>query len=442
MCSIKKKVLIITQCFPPHGGSGVQRPLFFSKYLSELGWKCIVLTTAEDDYFVHDPTLTQHIHPTTTVIRIKDPRADEKLYVWCKKTDRKIANIFSKLPILWKVNNIASKSTRTILRPIINLLSIPDALISALPKFLWQGYRILKSEHPDIILSTSPPPTMHLVACILSALTRKPWVADLRDEWTLNPFMQYPGRLYKKLDEILENITLNYADKIIATTPEIAMDTAKNAKLDLSKFEVITNGHTLDIDISSLSKSACLSKNTLNFTHAGTLLRDRSPLVWLNPFSAAFANNKEMCFNIIGDTRNFDDIIISYPWINNYGYLPHLETLNFLISSNVLVLICGNLHKRCYPGKIFEYLATGKPILAICPKNSAIWRFLQNKDCCYLADINNPESIKDQILTIYNLWKQNDLPFFIKRPEAECFHRRELTKKLDEILKTTLDFNY
>ncbi len=444
MNSSIKTILIITQCFPPHGGSGVQRPLFFSKYLSELGWRCIVLTTEEDDFQIKDYSLVNHINSTTKIIRTKDPKTSETLYNWSTRADRKIAKFISQIPIIWKIGNKLSKTTRTLFRPLVRLFSIPDYLVGCLPSFLWHGFRIIKSEKPDIIFSTSPPPTTHLVGFILSKIKRIPWVADLRDEWTLNPNMRYPDEPYKKLDQMLEKLILNSADKVISTTPAIANDTAKNIKRDMSDFITITNGHIIDIPYISNELSE-KKLETINFLFSGTLLKERSPETLLQALVDILHDNNDLensfFLHFIGDIK-FHEFLLSHAWIKYHGYLTHPETINKINNSNILVLLVGINEKRSFAGKIFEYLALGKPLLIVCPTDSITYEFFKGiENHIYLSDIRDVESIKQQLLLIFDLWKKNKIPFFINRPEANKYHRRELTKQLDKVLKELLISN-
>ncbi|WP_152485994.1 glycosyltransferase family protein [Methylohalobius crimeensis] len=434
----KKKILIITQCFPPHGGSGVQRPLFFSKYLSELGWQCVVLTTEADDYFIHDTSLLDHVHESTKVIRVNDPKANQSLYNWCTKIDRKIASFFSKIPLAWKINNKISKITRTSFRPIIRILNIPDDLIGCLPRLLWHGYHIIKSDQPDIIFSTSPPPTTHLAGCLLAKSRGIPWVADLRDEWTLSPLKKYPSILYKRIDLILEKITLSQPNKILATTPFIGRDTARQINRCIDDFMTLTNGHVIENIESHLQRSS----GVLNLTFSGVLPKERSPLTLVNAISNLINTDKigeEIVFNIIGYQSELYKPILDKSWIKLHGYISHLENLESLKCSDVLVLITGEKEKRSYAGKIFEYIAIGKPILVLCSLDSATFYFFEKiKNNVFVADINDTCSIENQIILIYSLWKQNKLPFHVERPETRDYHRRVLTKKLDNILTDIL----
>ena len=227
----------------------------------------MVLTIKENDYPITDNELTKHIHPTTKVFRIKDPKSNQRLSDWSTQVDRKIANIFSKIPIIWKLNNKLSKITRTICRPIIRLLSIPDSSVGCLPKFLCEGYKIIRNEKPDIIFSTSPPATTHLAGWILSKIFKITWAADLRDEWTLNPTVSYPGKFYQNLDQFLEKSTLNQADIIISTTLAIAKDTASQIGRDISHFVTITNGHILSPDVTH--NNNLTRHNLLTFIFSG-----------------------------------------------------------------------------------------------------------------------------------------------------------------------------
>lgn len=436
-----KKILIITPWFPPHGGSGVQRPLFFAKYLSEMGWDCIVLTTGEDDAPVKDVSLIDHIPKNAKIIRVKNPNLNIHLEEWCIATDRKIARFTSKIPLIWKLSNRLSKTTRLLFKPLIRLLNVPDSLVSCLPKFLRHGRRIILTEKPDIILSTSPPSTTHLAGYLLSKSSNIPWVADLRDEWTLNPLAVYPGAAYKALDEFLERITLGYAKKIISTTDEISRDTAIHINRDLSSFITITNGHTLE-KVEPNNNIDAVNPDAIDFLYSGVLPESRSPATLIAAFSEIFGCSpkleKQTTMSFAGDI-SLHKSTLDKPWIRYHGYLAHTDTLNSIKNTDVLTLIVGNDEKRSYAGKIFEYLAIGKPLLVLCAPDSATHKMFQEiNGHIYLANINEVGEIRQQLELIYGTWQKNELPSFIDRPEAKKYHRRQLAKELDKVLNTII----
>ena len=417
----------------------MQRPLFFSKYLSELGWKCIVLTTAEDDYPLRDDGLKRHVHKTTLIRRVNDPKVSDKIERWSTRTDQKIARLTSRTPMAWRLANVLSKTTRTVFRPVIRALSIPDKLIGGLPKLLWNGHKLIQAEKPDIIFATSPPPTMLITGMVLAKIHNLPWVADLRDEWTLNPNANHPNRLYKWLDQAIEKSILTRADKIITTTPLITTDTARQTGCPLSLFETITNGHTLDTR--NKTTTPPLSQS-INLLYSGVLPKGRSPASLIDAFSDIVKSDSidhpKFLLHFAGYIDPYK-VILAHRFVKQHGYLSHSTLLKFFNESHVLVLITGQNEQRSYAGKIFEYLATGKPLLIVCPFESATYHFFKDiSPHIYLADINDVKMIKANLLKILQLSNKGNLPEFIDRPEARKYHRRELTKKLDDVLTDLL----
>ena len=438
--SSSKKVLIITQCYPPHAGSGVQRPLFFSKYLSELGWKCCILTTGEDDYPLQDSNLKKHIHSTTRVTRVNNPNAGEKLDGWCIKTDKKISMAISKLPIIWRLGNTLSKSTRILFRPAVRLLAVPDTLISILPKFLWEGHKVIRKEKPDIIFATSPPPTTLITGLILAKTHGLPWIADLRDEWSISPHNSYPTKLYGWLDQKIERLTLLNANKIVTTTPRITKDTAQQIDASPSLSCTITNGHNLDDFKKTVTNNN--PQNQLNLLHSGVLPKGRSPESLIHSLKEIAEerqiNSQTLTLHFAGYVDPYKHVL-KHQQIKIHGYLSHPDTLDLIHQSDVLVLIAGQNEKRSYAGKIFEYLAAGKPLLILCPSDSATFElFSEISPHIYLADIADQETIKKHLLTLLNLSEKGRLPQFIKRPEANKYHRKQQARELHKLMLEVL----
>ena len=407
-----------------------------------MGWKCIVLTTDEGDYHQKDYDLNKYIHGTTTVTRVKNPNASERLYKWCSRIDSRLYAIISKLPLIWRLGNVLSKSTRMLFRPIIRLLSIPDALIGILPKFVRQGHKIIRSEKPDIIFATSPPPTTLITGLILGKFHNVPWVADLRDEWSLNPYMHYPNGFYKWLDQVFEKHTLTRANRVITTTPQITKDTALQVGSTLSLFSTITNGHNLVNKSFKTIVSSSVNK-PLTLLHSGILLTERSPESLIKAFEEVVRDDPldspRLVLHFAGNVGPHK-AVLQHPLVKQHGYLSHPKLIDLIEQSDVLVLIAGENEKRSYAGKIFEYLAAGKPLLIICPFDSATFKLFDSiNPHVYLADINDSQSIKKHLLTILRLSDNEQLPAFFDRPEAKKYHRKQQAIELHNLFLEVLN---
>jgi hypothetical protein len=184
-----KKVLIITYYWPPAGGPGVQRVLKFVKYLPELGWQPLVLTVKKGEYPAIDETLAKNIPPECKVFKtnIFEP---SDLYKRFLGMDDK-----AKIPtaVLADNNPGLKKQIANLIR--LNFF-IPDAKIGWKKFAVEEGLKIIETEKPDLIFSSSPPPTVHLIAKKLAAKTNLKWVADFRDPWTDIHYYEKQPRLF------------------------------------------------------------------------------------------------------------------------------------------------------------------------------------------------------------------------------------------------------
>ena len=164
-----KRVLIISYNFPPMGMGGVQRATKFAKYLPSFGWEPIILTVKDVDYFAKDYTLLKELSSDTKVIRTGSFDPLRLSYL---------------LKSIMKKNKKSRGETYTPLKAkILSWLFFPDNKIGWIPFALSKGLKICKNEKIDLIFSTSPPPSLHLIGYFLKKLTGKVWLADFRDEW-------------------------------------------------------------------------------------------------------------------------------------------------------------------------------------------------------------------------------------------------------------------
>ncbi|MCK4715587.1 MAG: glycosyltransferase, partial [Candidatus Marinimicrobia bacterium] len=212
-----KKVLIITYYWPPAGGPGVQRVLKFAKYLPEFGWQPIILTVKNGEYPAIDNSLQKEIPANC---KVYNTFSIEPNFVYKKFTgmgsDEKIPTA-----VLAAENTNWKKRLANWIR--LNLF-IPDAKIGWIPFAVRKGKKIIKAEKPDIIFSSSPPPTVHLIARKLAKWSGIKWVADFRDPWTdiyhYNDVKRSAWSLNRDKDKEKEIVTS--ADEIITVSQNVA----------------------------------------------------------------------------------------------------------------------------------------------------------------------------------------------------------------------------
>lgn len=438
-----KKVLIVTYYWPPAGGPGVQRVLKFAKYLPEYGWQPIVLTVKHGVYPAIDKSLEKEVPDACRVYKtqILEPSFAYKKFIGMHKDER--------IPI-----SILAKKPRGVKRRIANWirlnLFIPDA------KRGWQffavkeGKNILEKEKPDLIFSSSPPPTVHLIARKLSKKSGIPWIADFRDPWTdIHYYEKQPRLLFVKwLDNKYEISVLREANKITCISQlDIEADFSK--KISAEKCINIPNGYD-ESDFKGIDISKQENKKFL-LMHLGAIGNERNPI---NLFESIreLANEEKINQNnfeidLIGKVER--DIIntIQLFNINDYvsliDYMPHHEALDqSLYASMMLLLITqSEKNKRILPGKTFEYLRTGKPVLALGPVDGEVARIINSTQTGKIFEYSNKAGIKEYILVQFNRWQNRDYSDKFNLDRISQYERKNLTEKLAIIFNQLIQEN-
>ena len=419
-----KKVLIITYYWPPAGGSGVQRWLKFSKFLPENGWKPYIFTPDSPSFEIKDEDLLYDIHPETEVWKspIWEPYTlKDKLL---GKSESSNAGIIQE----------KTSTKNKMLNWVRGNFFIPD------PKVFWVKPSIkllikkIKEEGITHIVSTGPPHSMHLIA--LGLKKKNPdlkWVADFRDPWSeldlLEEFhlTKKSKQKYRKLEkEVLVNadVTLTVSESWVESFKILG---SNNVKL-------ITNGFDEDdFDVQQLESD--------NFIigHFGLLNHLRNPkYLWETLNDLCDENpdiNEKLEIRLSGniDTEVLQNITQYFHLKNKVkvlGYLSHKAVLEQYNSSSVLLLLLFNSEsgKGNYPGKIFEYFAAKRAILAFGPEDSDTEKLIQKTKMGVFFTYDEIE-LKKEIL---NLFHNDRNP--LASTEIEGFSRKKLTKDLSELL--------
>jgi glycosyltransferase involved in cell wall biosynthesis len=361
-----KRVLIITYYWPPAGGAGVQRWLKMSKYLPLSGWLPVIYTPEQTESPVDDPSLQQDVHPDITVLKtpIWEPYHIYKWLTGKKKGVRVNAGFLHEE----KTHSFREKLSVWIRG---NFL-IPD------PRCFWirPSVRFLVKyieENPvNAIISTGPPHSMHMIAMRLNALTGIPWIADFRDPWTRIDFYhrlqltQWADRRHHSL----EKKVLTRARALLTISWSSADEFRQ---LGAANPVVIPNGY----DPEDFRELPPFRYGKFTITHAGVMNDDRNPeLLWKALSEMVKRHEKfrnDLTIRLIGKV----DFTVKeslekaglMPFAEIIPYLTHHEAVHAMASSAVLLLSINNSPTApgILTGKLFEYLAVGRPILCISP---------------------------------------------------------------------------
>ena len=430
-----KRVLIITYYWPPSGGSGVQRWLKMSKYLPEYGWQPMIYTTENAEYPIVDPSLEKDVAPEVEVIRrpIFEPYRFYKKFLGIKPEET------------MKIGFIDEKGKKKRWKSNLSLwirgnLFIPDARRWWVKPSVRYLKEYLKTHPVDAIISTGPPHSMHLIAMRLKKELGIPWIADFRDPWTE---IDYYGDLHltrwaDRKHHRLEREVLTSADKVVTVAPDGAR---RLGRLGNRNVRVVYNGFDRDDD----AQTPVSLPEKFTLTYLGVLSKTQNPEnLWEALGELAKTDNEfgsSLRINMIGQIDN--SVVKSIEEqglgenVSYSSYIPHSEVSAAHRSSTILLLLLmpdsEPRAKGLLTGKLFEYLASGRPILCIGPEDGDAARILNETHAGTTISFGDKDKMRSEIIRLYGLHKDNQLP--TRHDEVvERYSRRVLAGDFVELL--------
>jgi glycosyltransferase involved in cell wall biosynthesis len=433
---LMKKALIITYYWPPAGGGGVQRVAKFCKYLPAFGWEPIVLTVENGNFPARDESLMSEVSDIEKVYRARS--IEPHVFYECLA---RMVKPFARSRHE-KKSSAAPKGPGRIHRlgELIRLnLFVPDARIGWRRNARCRGLEVIEQEQPDLIFSSSPPYTPHLIASDLKQATGLPWVVDFRDPWLENHAYNTAPRLgvIKRWNRRLETGVLQKADHVLAANPGIkrfAMN--KLPEQEHGKFEVITNGY----DVEDMRPSI-RSLPRFTVSYYGTVYPDGFPVALFEGMrelvdaDPVFA--KDFHFRIIGgiapNVRAVVEEVLPADNLTVSSYIPHSDMIDQLYEAQALVVVLNDFpNNHVYaPGKIYEYLPSGNPILGIGPANGDAAALLADTGAGIMLGYSDKAGMKQFMLDQYAKWKAGTLS---KGPVSyPSYERKNLAHALADV---------
>lgn len=399
-----KRVLIITYYFPPAGGPGVQRVLKFVRYLRDFGWEPVVLTVEEGAFPKHDASLESEVPEGIGVYRTAswDP------FQWYARLTGKSASDAVKVGSLGEGGSSWKEHLALWIRA--NLF-LPDARVGWVPFALKVGGRLIKETKIDAILTSGPPHSVHLTGLALRRLTGVPWLADFRDPWTdINYYHELPhSALAKKIDSVLERIVLRSADQITTVSPSWRQLLASKTKARVRKPLVVQNG----FDAADFQgERPSISEAGFVVSYIGSLYASRNPVVlWraLSQLKKAGAI-PSLRLRLVGTV---DDLIRQSireydieDLVDVQSYVQHEQAIRLMQESTLLLLVIEPFKESngMITGKLYEYLATGRPVLAIGPVGGDAAALLRETGAGVLVGYQDVDSVAAHIKQAYGAW--------------------------------------
>jgi len=423
-----KKVLLITYYWPPAGGPGVQRWLKFVKYLPDFGIEPIVYCPENPNYPITDASLLADVSSNLTVLKtpINEP------YKWAQLFSKsKTSNLSKGLISNQKKQSILEKS----LLFIRGNFFIPDARVSWVRPSVSFLSDYITEHQIDTIVTTGPPHSLHLIGLKLKQKHAIKWVADFRDPWTQIGYHKKLKLSYfaQKKHKKLETTVLQTADEIVVTSFKTK---TIFSELTTRPITVLTNGFDFEIT----NDSTLDSKFTLS--HIGSLLEGRNPYILWTVLSDLIKDSDEFAsvfqLNFIGSvSAEVMDAVRIYGlenYINNIGYVPHNEALEYQKKTQLLLLIEENSKETEYiiPGKLFEYMASKRPIIAIGPQASDIEKILNQTRSGSYFRYDEAAALRTLLLEHFDAYKTQQLN--VDSKGLEGYSRKSLTQQLAQKL--------
>lgn len=422
-----KKVLIITYYWPPGGGSGVQRWLKFAKYLREFGWEPVIYTVEDGEMPVIDHSLEKDIPEGIEILKqpIWEPYDVYKKFVGRKKEET--------IKTAFIDDGGKPKATEKVARWVRGNFFIPDARKFWIKPSVRYLLNYLQ-EHPvELMVSTGPPHSMHLIALGIKKRMNLPWVADFRDPWTNIDFYEellltkWADRKHKRL----ERKVLETADKVVSVGSTLNEELAALGAKDPL---VITNG----FDESDVQLTDVKLDEQFSIAHIGALSQSRNhEVLWkvlgeLCQHEPGFSDYLKI--SLVGNVdhsaiRSIEKEGLS-TFVERIEYLEHGAVIRKQQESQVLLLMLNNSPnaKGILTGKMFEYMSANRPILAIGHEEGDAAKVIRSTGCGLISGFHDADALKVHILQYYSAFKKKELVG--NGSGIATFSRRNLTEQL------------
>jgi len=390
------KILLVTPFFPPVFRSATLRFLRLYSYLWRFGWEPYVLT-------VDPKSCRLGIALDESLLGTLDPPLNPHYVV--------------RVPEHWV--------------PVQAFM--PGYQPGWMPHAIWVGFRLVRTHGIDLIFGSYGPPSSLLTAFAIASIAHKPFVADFRDGWALDKkiLLQKAGcRVYLEL--FLERIIIHRADLLTFVTEELKDAYISEYGIPKNKTLVLPNGWDRRLLKVLLSNgTGMLPQRKLTFVYAGTFYGSRNPYSFLQALwslvKSGEINREDIALTFVTDHRSKSLLHIPSGMedlVEVIGPLSYRETLRVIARSTVALLITHNKESKWVcPAKLFDYMALGKPVFAITSDPVPI-ALLKSYHAGFIANPNNPSSIREQLLLVYDLWSQNAL----YSPNNEILEQFEATK--------------
>jgi glycosyltransferase involved in cell wall biosynthesis len=389
----ERRLLILSYFYPPLGGGGVPRMLGLTRHLPESGWRCTIVCAGEDDYWVRDDS--QAIPEGTEVIRVPGGSA---LAAWLKLRRPAVAGR-------------RSGPTFGLLRRISDWWMMPDSYRGWARRARGVAARRLARGDVTALLTTSPPDSVHLAGRALARRFRLPWIADFRDPWIGLHFRQPPSDWHRARHAAMEAAVVNEADAVFAASHTHAADLAATFPARASRIHHVPNGYE-PMEESAGHEAADPDHFVVVFT--GTLAQMPDAFTFLDALHEVLAHRPEgrrrIRVRFAGPYETgVEDRAVALGLkgiVEFLGPIPHRRARELQQAADLLLLWKphGDGYRTMVPGKLYEYLSTGRPILAVLRPEDEAAR-LAREGGATIAEPGKRQAMLEALEGAYDRWR-------------------------------------
>lgn len=400
------KLLLVSYYYPPMGGAGVQRALKFSKYLGEFGVQPVVLA-AEDASYLQDPSLLADVPAGVEVLRVPfQPLLQRALARRTAAAGTSAAAPATPSRARWRDAALGLWAAA----------QFPDDKAGWARRALAPARALLRDERIEMILSSAPPMAAHALARRLAREVGLPWVADYRDLWTDNPGYLAPG-WRRVLDRGTEARWLRQAAGVVTVTPgwQQRFERQLGAATPVA---FIPNGYD-EADFNALpAPPSAPADGAFRLVHTGSFYGPRDPATLLDGLArylaaapAGAAGARPLRLRLVGTIGSRFDAVLArfdarHPGVvERRAYVPHPEALAEMVAADALLLVVGAgapgrdgaVVAGTLPGKVFEYLRSGRPVLLLGDPQGDAAQLLRRHGRGWVADETQPAQIAEAL---------------------------------------------
>lgn len=427
-----KKALIFTYYWPPSGGPGVQRYLKFVKYLRSFGYEPIVVAPANGSFPYLDPSLEKDIPEGIKIILTK---AVEPFGIYNALRGQKGKSVDVGMAVAKGKPSLFQRFSVWVRANFF----IPDARKGWVPGAVEAGMDLIRTEKPDIMITTGPPHSTHLIGLEIRRKHQIPWIADFRDPWNQVYYNRDLPRMdwAQQKDRKLESRVIRSADAVVIVNEGIGHKLASAPK----RLELIYNGY----DAEDFPPGEAVPTEQFTIRHMGYLDATSLAPEWVEAVRQLHEQepgfSDDVVFEFIGKTGSnvpeaFKDAGIAH-MLRLTPFIPHRDAVREMCRSCMLLLTIpiDPRNPNIVPGKVYEYMASRVPLLMLLPEGSEVEKLMSAIGRGHAFRYTDTEGVKEHLRSWYRNWKENGRrPYRYPEGQEKDFSRTALTSRLASLM--------